>query len=262
MAIVVTCPNGHSLRVKNEFAGKSGLCPHCRARVRVPNPAQAFEEEIATILGAPKVYSRSPIPSDDEESIHQAAPQNDAREQSGISLLGSSFLRRKKVCPRCCNITSVTFTTCPRCGTPLPVSSVELSEEQVRQASQATQDLDLQRHGDVIVVHFGKQRLLDQSAVETTSNGLYSVAGRADCRNYLLNFANIVGLSGSMLEKLLLLKQKVESKGGKLKLCQVGPEIREVFTATRLGQGFDIWDKEEDALKAFAAIPSTTSGNW
>lgn len=32
MSIKVTCPNGHALKVKDEFAGKAGLCPHCKAR--------------------------------------------------------------------------------------------------------------------------------------------------------------------------------------------------------------------------------------
>ncbi len=36
MAIKVTCPNGHTLRVKDSLAGKTGLCPTCKARVSVP----------------------------------------------------------------------------------------------------------------------------------------------------------------------------------------------------------------------------------
>ncbi|MEM9184883.1 MAG: DUF4339 domain-containing protein [Planctomycetota bacterium] len=37
MAIRFKCPNGHTLQVKQELAGKRGACPECRAVVVVPN---------------------------------------------------------------------------------------------------------------------------------------------------------------------------------------------------------------------------------
>lgn len=39
MAIVVHCPNGHRVKVKDEFAGKRVLCPTCQAKTRVPPAA-------------------------------------------------------------------------------------------------------------------------------------------------------------------------------------------------------------------------------
>jgi len=50
MSILVTCPNGHVLRVKNCFAGKTGLCPECKARIVVPEPAMS-EDDIIGVLG-------------------------------------------------------------------------------------------------------------------------------------------------------------------------------------------------------------------
>lgn len=35
MTIAVTCPTGHLLRLKDKYAGLSGFCPHCSARVDV-----------------------------------------------------------------------------------------------------------------------------------------------------------------------------------------------------------------------------------
>jgi anti-anti-sigma regulatory factor len=52
---------------------------------------------------------------------------------------------------------------------------------------------------------------------------------------------------------VLAVKRKLEAKGGTLKLCQISPELRELMTETRLGNAFDIWDNEREALKAFAA---------
>jgi len=111
--------------------------------------------------------------------------------------------------------------------------------------------LGVWKHGDVIVVRFGEHQILDELTVKKIGDELYHVADRPDCCHLLLDFASVVGLSSLMVGKLLMLQRKMESKGGKLKLCEVGPELQEVVTSTKLDQVFDIWDSEQDALKAF-----------
>lgn len=37
MGIRFYCPNGHKLHVKEEQAGKRGICPHCKVRMRIPD---------------------------------------------------------------------------------------------------------------------------------------------------------------------------------------------------------------------------------
>lgn len=36
MGIVAYCPNGHRVKVKDELAGRKGICPQCQARFRIP----------------------------------------------------------------------------------------------------------------------------------------------------------------------------------------------------------------------------------
>jgi len=36
MGIVCYCPNGHRVKVKDHLAGKTGICPSCEARFRIP----------------------------------------------------------------------------------------------------------------------------------------------------------------------------------------------------------------------------------
>jgi anti-anti-sigma factor len=112
--------------------------------------------------------------------------------------------------------------------------------------------LGVSKQGDVLVVRFGEHRILDEAVVNRIGNELYSVADRADCHNLLLNFASVVGLSSLMIGKLLMLQRKMESKGGKFKLCDLGPELQEVISTTKLDQILDVWDSEQDALGAFA----------
>jgi len=67
----------------------------------------------------------------------------------------------------------------------------------------------------------------------------------------LLNFSQVEFLSSSALGKLITLDKKMKAKSGKLKLCNIRPEIYEVFAITRLNRLFDIKDEEADALAAF-----------
>lgn len=75
MAIKLTCPNGHTLRVKDSLAGKTGLCPTCKARVSVPEPKRESidESDILKVIGpydpgkSAIVRPDSPIEGDAEE---------------------------------------------------------------------------------------------------------------------------------------------------------------------------------------------------
>ncbi len=111
--------------------------------------------------------------------------------------------------------------------------------------------LGVSKRGNVIVVRFGDHRIFSEATVNVIGDELYSVADRPDCRNLLLNFAGVERLSSTMLGKILMVKKKMEAKKGKLKLCDIGPEIRDVFESTNLDQILDIRDNEVDGVKAF-----------
>src|SRR5260370_35212716 len=84
MSIQVQCPNGHSLKVKDQFAGRAGLCPHFHARVQVPAAKKISDEDIGDLLGPP-------TPS--ELPVHQ--DERGAKEGSSVSLASSSIMRRR-----------------------------------------------------------------------------------------------------------------------------------------------------------------------
>ena len=253
MAIKVTCPNGHVLEVKEKYAGQSGLCPHCRARVQVPKVQSVSEDDVLAILGPPKPPP-PPLPPPSEEFVHQEPRHDETKEESGISLLGSALLRRKKACPQCGDIISFAFTVCPRCGTRLSAATAPLPEETPKQSSIPVYHyLGVRKHGDVMIVRFGEHRITDEVTVGRIAQELDSVADRADCYNLLVNFVSVVDLSKLMLEKLLSLQKKIEQKGGTLKLCQTGFEIQRIFADSKVGQSFDIQDNERNALNTFPA---------
>jgi hypothetical protein len=123
MTITVTCPKGHLLRLKDKYAGQSGLCPYCYARVQVPKSEQISEDEVLAVMG----------PSSPEVFVQQ---EPSPKEASGISLLGSAALREKAACLKCGKILSAAFAICPLCGEPLSQCVVSVPPQKAEVTSQ------------------------------------------------------------------------------------------------------------------------------
>jgi hypothetical protein len=106
MSIPVTCPNGHALKVRNDQAGKLGLCPHCKAPVRVPTPAatEVSEDAILGILNRPDSARPSPAAS----GISLAEPPHPEHGEHSVP---------KKICFKCNREIPVTVHICPFCHT-------------------------------------------------------------------------------------------------------------------------------------------------
>ena len=70
MGIKVTCPNGHTTKVKDSFAGKTGLCPTCKARIAVPDVprGELSEDAILGILDSNRPERQANVDSDHETS--------------------------------------------------------------------------------------------------------------------------------------------------------------------------------------------------
>lgn len=110
--------------------------------------------------------------------------------------------------------------------------------------------LGVWRYGDRVVVRFGDHRILDESTVKKISEELFSVAEKPTCHHLIVNFTSVRGLTTLMLGKLLMLHKTMAAKGGKLILCEIGPEIEYAFVETKLTQIFEIRETESEALEA------------
>ncbi|MCO6457361.1 MAG: STAS domain-containing protein [Pirellulaceae bacterium] len=105
--------------------------------------------------------------------------------------------------------------------------------------------------GDVTVVRFQDRKILDAANILELGDELFGLVENEHRKSLLLNFSDVQFLSSAALNKIIVLDKKLKGAGGKLKLCQLRPEIMEVFLITRLNQLFDIREEEQDALKAF-----------
>jgi anti-sigma B factor antagonist len=111
--------------------------------------------------------------------------------------------------------------------------------------------IEVRRNGAVHVVHFREHKILNDMVIEKVGQEMFSVAADEECTNLLLNFSNVGFLSSSVLGKLITLNKRMKAKDGQLKLCELKPEIRELFTLTSLDKIFDIKDDETGGLLAF-----------
>ena len=111
--------------------------------------------------------------------------------------------------------------------------------------------LELEQIGDVTVVNFIDKKILDEQSIQTIGDQLFSLVDQENCRQMLLNFGNVEFLSSAALGKLIALHKKLQAVGGRLILCNIDPEIYEVFEITRLDKFFNIQKEEQAALQAF-----------
>ena len=111
--------------------------------------------------------------------------------------------------------------------------------------------LEVEDIGDVTVVNFTDRKILDEQNIQVIGEQLFSLVDEAGRRKILLNFGNVEYLASAALGKLITLNKKLQAAGGRLVLCNIDPQIYEVFEITKLNKLFNIQKEEQAALQAF-----------
>jgi hypothetical protein len=116
MGIRVECPKGHVFKVKDKYAGKKGLCPHCPGQVVVVVPSslasdqtdKAYRSAVADEVRHQQAAASAQAASVLDETLHDDA-------SSSGSLLSSSVVRHNVRCS-CGQSVPMWFARCPGCG--------------------------------------------------------------------------------------------------------------------------------------------------
>ena len=111
--------------------------------------------------------------------------------------------------------------------------------------------LEVEHIGDVTVVNFVDRKILDEQNIQVIGEQLFGLVDQEHVKKMLLNFGNVEYLSSAALGKLITLNKKVAAAGGRLVLCNIDPQIYEVFEITKLNKLFNIQKEEQAALQAF-----------
>ena len=111
--------------------------------------------------------------------------------------------------------------------------------------------IELSEVRDVSAVRFVDRKILDEASIGELGEEMFALVESENRGSILLNFSDVEFLSSAALGKLITLDKKVKAAGGKLKLCNIRPQIYEVFAITKLNNLFDIHETEDEALAAF-----------
>jgi len=103
--------------------------------------------------------------------------------------------------------------------------------------------------GDVTVVNFTDKKILDEQNIQLIGEQLFRLVDELGRRKLLLNFGNVEYLSSAALGKFITLNKKVNAAGGRLILCNIDPQIYEVFELTKLNKLFNIKKDEQSAMQ-------------
>jgi len=118
-------------------------------------------------------------------------------------------------------------------------------------SQQRRRRLEVEHIGDVTVVNSVDRKILDEQNIQIIREQLFSLVDDQGLRKLLLNFGNVEFLSSAALGKLITLNKKLQAAGGRLILCNIDPQIHEVFEITKLDKFFNIQKEEQTALQAF-----------
>lgn len=105
--------------------------------------------------------------------------------------------------------------------------------------------------GEVLVVYFTEAKILDEARITQIGKDLMEAVTRATNAKMVLNFQGVAFMSSAMIGKVILLNKKCKTDNVNLKLCNISPNVMEVFKIMRLNKVLSIYDDEAKAIAAF-----------
>lgn len=111
--------------------------------------------------------------------------------------------------------------------------------------------IELSNVDGIAVAKLIDEKIMDTDRIQTLNQELMSLAEAPENKRILVNLENVRFLSSAAISKLIVLNKRLKGVGGTIKICNVQPEVREVFTITQLDQIFDIMDGQQEAIDSF-----------
>jgi anti-anti-sigma factor len=104
----------------------------------------------------------------------------------------------------------------------------------------------------VRIVSFVTDKLLSEGAIQQAGDGLLATAAdAAPGEKVVLSFDGVTFMSSAMLGRLVIFHKKCKQGNVELKVCNIAPDIFEVFKITKLNKLFDVCKSEQQALESF-----------
>ena len=111
--------------------------------------------------------------------------------------------------------------------------------------------IELNNVEQVSVVKFKDHKVMDPARIETMGRELLSLVEGDDAEKVLINFENVSFFSSAAINKLIVLEKRVRGNGGQIRLSNLRPEVRDLFSYTNLDSMFKIKDEQHEAIESF-----------
>jgi anti-sigma B factor antagonist len=107
--------------------------------------------------------------------------------------------------------------------------------------------------GEIRVIFVDVAHFVDGAVIEQCYREIVDMLDRTEESNVLLHFGRVTFMSSAALGMLIRVKKKCKEFEIALKLCNISPDIGEVFKITGLDKVFDIHADAADAMESFKA---------
>lgn len=100
-------------------------------------------------------------------------------------------------------------------------------------------------------VDFIERNILDEANIQQIGDELGRLVEASPRPRILICFENVEHLSSAALGTLITVSNQVKARDGQLRLSDIRPQIKEIFSITRLDRLFEIHETSDDALATF-----------
>lgn len=111
--------------------------------------------------------------------------------------------------------------------------------------------LVIKQDGEVTRIGFLDRNILEEASIQQIGEEVGTLIDASPSPKILLSFDNVEHLSSAALGTLITINNAVKKQGGQLRLCNIDPQIYEVFVITKLNKLFQIHDDDAKALASF-----------
>ena len=111
--------------------------------------------------------------------------------------------------------------------------------------------IDLENVESVAVVKFKDKKVMDPARIEKLGLELLALVKTDDSANVLINFENVNFFSSAAINKLIILEKRVRACGGMIRLSNLRPEVRDLFSYTNLDSMFQIDELQSESMESF-----------
>jgi len=105
--------------------------------------------------------------------------------------------------------------------------------------------------GGVTVIRFNDRNILDEASIQAIGEEIVRHIEASPSPRLLIDFTNVDHLSSAALGTLITVNNKVRQKDGQLRLCNIDPQIYEVFVITKLNKLFQIHKGVPEAMASY-----------